>query len=55
MSTISANEAKPSWHEELCYSATADVLDFDVYQCADALLEQVKEPEGLGWQAWSSI
>lgn len=30
--------------------ATADgiVLDFDIYQGADALLEQVEEPEDLG-------
>ncbi|XP_034550067.1 piggyBac transposable element-derived protein 3-like isoform X2 [Notolabrus celidotus] len=32
----------------VCATADGIVLDFDVYQGADALLEQVEEPEGLG-------
>lgn len=48
MSTISANETKPGWHEKLCATADGIVLDFDIYQGTDGLLEQVEEPENLG-------
>lgn len=49
MSTISANEIKPSWHEKfVCAMSDEIVLDFDIYQGADALLEQVEEPQDLG-------
>lgn len=49
MSTISANETKPSWYKNfVCVTADSIVLDFELYQGADALFEQAEEPKDLG-------
>lgn len=32
----------------VCATADGNLLDFEMYQCANTLLEQVEEPEGLG-------
>lgn len=45
---LSANEAQSSWHEKLCASTEGIMLNFELYQGADALIAQVQEPGELG-------
>ncbi len=46
--TVCATKAQCSWHKGTFASVDAIMLDFEVYQGANALSSQVEEAEGLG-------